>query len=311
MKKNDLKKLAVMGITGGILLSQTSAYVEGAAIAGYPNPMVQAGCRSEGMYMDQSDPNMSGGEYFSSGDQGMPEGSYYQQDQGYSAYQGSQGCRAMQGSYYSTQPPGGPSSYYSDQGMPSGQQGPYYNTEAPYGQQAYYSNPNVIQGQGNQPETFRNQPNMNQNQMQNQNSKLPEMPQQMMPQGTSTQQKSSYNNNSRSRGYTALNEETSNSKTAVEKMMTEDELISKLNDQGKAMYKSLSPKGKKLALQIASQACKGQNTCKGLNSCKSAKNSCAGQGGCAGQSTCAFKDKNLAVKVAAKKMAEKRAMMNQ
>ena len=36
------------------------------------------------------------------------------------------------------------------------------------------------------------------------------------------------------------------------------------------------------------------------------KNTCAGQGQCKGQTKCAFSDKNVAVRVAAKKMAEKR-----
>lgn len=89
--------------------------------------------------------------------------------------------------------------------------------------------------------------------------------------------------------------------------MTEADLIKSVNPSSRETYQSLSPEGKALALQLANQACKGQNSCKGLNSCKTANNSCAGQGGCKGQSSCAFKDKNLAVKVAAMKMASKRA----
>ena len=97
---------------------------------------------------------------------------------------------------------------------------------------------------------------------------------------------------------------------AVKKAVTEDQLINQLNEQSKSTFKSLSPEGKALALKLASQSCKGNNECKGLNSCKSDKNSCAGQGSCAGQSSCAFKDKNTAVKVAAKKLADKRAILN-
>jgi len=88
--------------------------------------------------------------------------------------------------------------------------------------------------------------------------------------------------------------------------LNEADLLSKLNAQGKATYNSLTPEGKKLALQLANAECKGKNSCKGLNSCKSDKNECAGKGGCKGQSVGPFKDKNLAVKVAASKMAEKR-----
>jgi len=89
----------------------------------------------------------------------------------------------------------------------------------------------------------------------------------------------------------------------------EAELLSQLNEDGKALYDSLDAEGKALALQLANQKCKGYNDCKGLNSCKGDENDCAGQGGCKGQSGCNFKDKNLAVKVAAEKMAEKRANM--
>ena len=88
--------------------------------------------------------------------------------------------------------------------------------------------------------------------------------------------------------------------------MNEADLLGKLNAQGKSAYNGLSPEGKKLALQLSNADCKGKNDCKGLNSCKTDKNECAGKGGCKGQSKCNFKDKNLAVKVAAAKMAEKR-----
>lgn len=89
--------------------------------------------------------------------------------------------------------------------------------------------------------------------------------------------------------------------------MSEADLIKSINQDSRDTFNSLSPEGKALALELANQACKGQNSCKGLNSCKTATNSCAGQGGCKGQSSCAFKDKNQAVKVAAMKMATKRA----
>ena len=93
--------------------------------------------------------------------------------------------------------------------------------------------------------------------------------------------------------------------------LTESDLLDQLNDQAKQQYLGMSPEGKALALKLANQNCKGQNDCKGLNSCKSAENSCAGKGACKGKSQCAFKDKNLAVKVAAKKMADKRSGLSQ
>lgn len=88
--------------------------------------------------------------------------------------------------------------------------------------------------------------------------------------------------------------------------MTEDELKLELNSEGIKLYDSLSPEGKTLALKIASRSCDGTNECKGQNACATDKNSCAGQGSCKGKSKCGFSDKNLAVKTAAKVMAEKR-----
>jgi hypothetical protein len=93
------------------------------------------------------------------------------------------------------------------------------------------------------------------------------------------------------------------------KALTEAELLSKLNAEGKAAYQGLDTEGKSLALKLASQSCKGQNDCKGLNSCKAKTNSCAGEGSCKGTSPGAFTDKNDAVK-AAQKMAKKRAGLN-
>lgn len=109
---------------------------------------------------------------------------------------------------------------------------------------------------------------------------------------------------------TAFGDAPQNNKTMMQQApMTEDQLMSQLSPEGKAMYQSLDAEGKKLALQLANQGCKGQNTCKGLNSCKTDKNSCMGLGGCKGTSPGPFKDKNDAVKMAAKKMAEKRQQL--
>lgn len=90
-------------------------------------------------------------------------------------------------------------------------------------------------------------------------------------------------------------------------LMTEDELLLELTDECTKLYNSLSPEGKALARFVASQRCNGSNECKGLNACQTDTNKCAGQGSCKGKSKCAFADKNLAVKVVAKKMAEKRS----
>lgn len=103
------------------------------------------------------------------------------------------------------------------------------------------------------------------------------------------------------------NKGSGNSATSTKAAMTEGELLNQLNEPGKQAYKTLDPAGKALALKLANQDCKGQNDCKGLNSCKADDHACAGKGSCAGTAKANFKDKNLAVKVAALKMAEKRA----
>lgn len=89
-------------------------------------------------------------------------------------------------------------------------------------------------------------------------------------------------------------------------LMSEEELFQQINSETKKLYDSLSPEGKQLALQVASQRCQSANACKGLGACKSEKNSCAGKNSCKGQGVCAHGDKNLAVRLVAKQMAEKR-----
>lgn len=90
-------------------------------------------------------------------------------------------------------------------------------------------------------------------------------------------------------------------------LYTEDELLLELNDEGAKLFKSLSPDGKKLALEVASARCNGTNSCKGLNGCQTANNSCAGKGSCKGTGKCAIADKNLAVKLVHNKLAKERA----
>ncbi|MGA8165489.1 MAG: hypothetical protein WB791_10815 [Waddliaceae bacterium] len=91
-----------------------------------------------------------------------------------------------------------------------------------------------------------------------------------------------------------------------QQQINEQELLSQLNKQGRALYQSLDSRGKALALKLANQGCEGQNSCEGLNSCRTEKNSCSGEGGCQGQSSGPFKDKNLAIRVAAKHLAKQR-----
>lgn len=90
-------------------------------------------------------------------------------------------------------------------------------------------------------------------------------------------------------------------------LMTEDELLLELNDEGYKTYMALTPEGKEVAREIASQRCAATNKCKGRGACKTEKNDCAGKNSCKGESKCGISDKNLAVELAAKVMANKRA----
>jgi|GEM_PF-6895820 len=85
-------------------------------------------------------------------------------------------------------------------------------------------------------------------------------------------------------------------------LMTEQELLRELNEDGVKMYNSLNKEGKALALKVASGMCRGSNQCAGLNACKSSTNPCAGKGDCAGKGICSISDKNLAVKLVYDKM---------
>jgi hypothetical protein len=90
-------------------------------------------------------------------------------------------------------------------------------------------------------------------------------------------------------------------------LMTEDELMLELTDEGTQLYRKLSPEGKQLVLKVASMRCAGTNLCAGLNACATDKNDCAGKGSCKGKGKCGLSDKNLAVKLVYEKMAKKRA----
>ena len=89
-------------------------------------------------------------------------------------------------------------------------------------------------------------------------------------------------------------------------LMSESELKGLLNKKSRELFDSLDPAGKTLAIQVASGRCDGTNLCAGLNACESPTNSCAGQSTCKGKGKCAFANKNLAIQLVAKKIAEKR-----
>jgi hypothetical protein len=86
-----------------------------------------------------------------------------------------------------------------------------------------------------------------------------------------------------------------------------NKLFPQVDQAHQQTFNSLDCQTQNLALQLANQTCQGKNSCKGLNSCKTNnQNSCAGQGGCKGTSKGPFTDKNQAIDVAKKYMAEKR-----
>ena len=354
MKKNDFKKLALLGIAGGTLVV-TPVSAELADANSYGNLLAFAGCASHGCGGSSMNTNTSNAGTNQTQQASRTAPAAQNAQPGYSAnYQPQQGCGSQQAprgqAYYSggcnaRGPSQGQSyngcgartaqpTYASGCGARAPSQGQSYNgcgartAQPSYAQgcgarspmqgqqmqaQMYTDNmPHQAQGCGakrapqeqaynsrpmnsswnsmadNQPITQWEPPSQNQNQMKRQNLT------------------NSQNNRMNSSYMSDADQDDADNTT----QLTESQLLSQLNDEGKATYKSLDPAGKALALKLANQTCKGQNECKGLNSCKTEKNSCAGNGGCAGTSPGAFKDKNTAVKVAAKKMAEKRNHTN-
>lgn len=93
-------------------------------------------------------------------------------------------------------------------------------------------------------------------------------------------------------------------------LMTEEELLLELNEEGQRMYNAMDPANKKLARDVASGRCANTNYCQGLNACKTEKNACAGQASCKGNGKCGISDKNLAVRLVYNKMMKKRAAAN-
>jgi len=292
MKKIDLKKLALMGITGGITLASGTL---SAGFGGTANFLGATCGASTSPYSSQSyyAPENS----CSAGSSPYGSQTYYSQSSNSCSastspnWYGQDGSTAEGSSTFNSNPSTYPSSStnYNDGSSTMNsqpQQNYYYNSGST-------QQPGMQNSQQNFPSTQRNNPNAL---PQNSNNGLKDNTQGYV--------------NSPSRYFTADNDSSNSGGTMTQKQMSESELLQQLDDQGKTMYRSLSPEGKALALKLASQDCKGKNSCKGLNSCKTSENSCAGKGACAGKSKGPFADKNLAVKVALMKMAEKRNSMN-
>ena len=171
---------------------------------------------------------------------------------------------------------------------------PAANTPAP---SYYYTDAQGQWQQGTPPQSYVNPQGATQQQGQ------PVQPGAQGQMGTQPNNPQAYNNRN-GQGQSRFSANTSSTNAGK---LTESQLQSQLNDQAKSTFQSMDAQGKALALKLANQDCKGQNDCKGLNSCKTEEHSCAGKGSCAGTSKGPFQDKNLAVKVAAMKMAEKRS----
>lgn len=374
MKKRDLKKLALMGITGGLMLGSQALSANNnddanfgsylaASCGGQGRQGGQGGCSSRNTPSNYYQGQNTGHSCSSQGGNNQPQGyapSYSNQNQnwypqnptaqentyqpqgsghscsGQNSYQPqaySQSCSSC-GNKKASQPSNAYTSSCSSCGnkkasqpsnaytqscsscgnkkatqpsnaytkscaschgqRPSTETADAYQAEHSCGGQknSYYHIQTADQDQGNSyyPNTNNQTPKTNKNQK-NTN-----------PQASNTPY---YNP-----GKTLADSQTTTTTTTTKKTLTEADLLNQLNAQGKATYQSLTPEGKALALKLANQSCKGQNDCKGLNACKTEKNACAGLGSCKGTSPAPFADKNDAVKVAAKKLAEKRNNAN-
>lgn len=89
--------------------------------------------------------------------------------------------------------------------------------------------------------------------------------------------------------------------------IAELKIQSELTQCSRYLYENMNKKEREMVFQLMHGECKGQNRCKGMNSCKQeGQNHCAGMCECNGQGNGFFPSTDLAVRVAAKHMAEKR-----
>lgn len=279
--KNNFKKLALLGIASGTAI-MTQGVVEAADASAASNMLAFGGCHGRsgcGGFAYRNVPSQDAYYY----DDGS---NYYNQaPSGCQAYsQAPSGCHAQQ-----WQQPQSSGQYNPNSGGYNYQSQPQYQNQPQYQYQVQPMTP---------PSSGCGAASSSQGMSQPAPQQIPPAQSSMISQWETS-------------GYTADNAKNDGQgqgqQGSTKQKMTESELLSQLNEQGKATYQRLDAAGKALALKLANQSCKGQNECKGLNSCKNSEHSCAGKGSCAGTADANFKDKNLAVKVAAMKMAEKRA----
>jgi hypothetical protein len=329
MKKSkcDFKKLALLGIAGGTMLStQASAEpIVTSELLAFNGCGGASGCQGGsaggkgGSYAAYRNTPSQNNYYSQQGCQAQPAPSYSQQGcQAQSAPSYSQqGCQAQSAPSYSQQSgchTFSAPSYSQAAGCQTysaprqTQQSGYGPTAAAYHQSTgchAYSAPqysNTSQGCGGVAPS-QGQPALKPTAPASSTSSASNYSQWETNGVTADLNKANYNPSTS----TSTSSSSSNATATTSRPLTESELLSQLNEQGKSAYQGLDSAGKALAVKMANQDCKGQNECKGLNSCKAEDHACAGKGSCAGTAKTNFKDKNLAVKVAALKMAEKRA----
>ena len=314
MKKNDLKKLALMGITGGMMLAQTTLSAGNSGYGNTPSNGCSSGQGCHGTNPPPSSANYNTPSSYNSGvTQGcssrpMPANNNYNNP---SSYNGgvTQGC--------SSKP--APAVNYdrnSNVGLRHGcsamQNYQNDNSWSDADQPRNYNDPSSQKWGGQGRDDAQDQSDQQQNRREQDST----YPNDNIQSNQSTQPYQKTPSQSTRGGLQAMNSNPTSyflgvaDTTTKAATLTEADLVKQLNSQTKAIYNSLSAEGKALALQLANQSCKGQNTCKGLNSCKTAEHSCAGKGSCANTAAAPFTDKNVAVKVAVMRMAEKRASMN-
>lgn len=285
-KKYDFKKLALLGITGGAVL--TTQTVEAEILN--PSQLLAASCASTSGCRGNQGMGNNGGSYQAY--RSVPSQNYYYTDGQYSGGQYAS-CGGASPQYYPSSSGGTMPQYYQQSNYPQQnyQQSNYpqqsYGAPMNYSQQSWSSSSCGGAMPQNSYQTYSQQ-----SQSCGGATIAEGQPMNIPSTNPSTNSSNTDQNNGYSQwetgGYISDNNKTTQTRTTTtqqestmqqnkgsHKMMTETELLSQLNEDGKKTYNSLDTAGKALALKMASQD--------------------------------TFKDKNLAVKAAALKMSEKRS----
>jgi hypothetical protein len=311
-KKCDFKKLALLGITGATMLAtgavEAETYNASELLALNGCSSVASGCGgSQGMggnsgggsYQAYRNMPSQGGYYYTDGgaspyyqsSSGMSP-QYYQSSGGMSPqYYPSSGCNGMSPQYYQSSGYDGMSPQYYPSSGHDGMSPQYYpsSTQNVYhpSMSGGYSANQPSSGCGSiMPQNYQassSQPTQGCGGASPTKGQTSSQPMANADQNTYTQWETADNAKSMMQGSknsmqqdSMMQDDSSRQQQNQQnkKMMTESELMSQLNEEGKRTYNNLDAAGKALALKMASQD--------------------------------TFRDKNLAVKAAALKMSEKR-----